>query len=100
MRQAELSWAAREQLDLYARNKSKLILLDRFFEANPLIAADGTPSGATKIYWMAYNAAVRSLAELRNTIAEMAREDLRFDKALAALQAEGKRVREQKALDE
>ena len=65
MRQAELSWAGRETLDLYARNKAKLIALDRYFEVSPLLAADGTPNGAVKVYWLAYNAAVRTLSELR-----------------------------------
>jgi hypothetical protein len=48
LRQAELSWAARETLDLYARNKSKLIALDRFFETTPLVVPGrcrGHPKG-------------------------------------------------------
>jgi hypothetical protein len=61
MRQAELSWAGRETLDLYARNKAKLIAMDRYFEIHPLIDADGTPAGARRIYWLAFNAALRSL---------------------------------------
>jgi hypothetical protein len=93
MRQAELSWAGRETLDLYAGNKSKLILLDRYFESAPLVGDDGTPNPATKVYWLAYNAAVRSLGELRGVIAEMAREDQRYDRALSALAAEGRKVR-------
>ena len=48
MRQAELSWAGRETLDLYARNKAKLIALDRYFETTPFIAADGTPTGRSR----------------------------------------------------
>jgi hypothetical protein len=94
MRQAELSWAARETLDLYARNKAKLMALDRYFETVPIIKADGTPHGATKIYWLSYNAALRSLGELRAVISEMAREDARFDRALEALAAEGRRTRD------
>jgi hypothetical protein len=94
LRQAELSWAARETLDLYARNKAKLIALDRHFEAVPLVNADGSPAGATRIYWLAHNSALRALGELRAVIAEMAREDRRFDRALQALAAEGRRVRE------
>jgi hypothetical protein len=93
MRQAELSWAGRETLDLYARNKAKLIALDRYFERSPLLQSDGTPNPATRIYWVSYNAAVRTLEALRGVIAEMAREDARFDKALGALTAEGARVR-------
>lgn len=94
MRQAELSWAGREMLDLYARNKAKLIALDRFFEETPLIREDGSPHGATKIYWLSYNAAIRSLEALRGVISEMAREDARYDRALEALASEGRRVRE------
>jgi hypothetical protein len=94
LRQAELSWQGREMLDLYARNKGKLIALDRYFESVPLVDRDGTPNGATKIYWQSYNAAVRSLTELRAVVEAMAREDQRFDKAVAALAAEGRRVRE------
>jgi hypothetical protein len=93
LRQAELSWQGREMLDLYARNKSKLIALDRYFETTPLIGADGTPNGATRIYWVSYNAAVRSLGELRAVVEAMAKEDVRFDKALSALATEGAKVR-------
>lgn len=93
MRQKELSWQGREMLDLYARNKAKLVSLDRYFETTPLIGADGTPNGATRIYWVSYNAAVRSLSELRAVVEAMAKEDMRFDSALQALQAEGARVR-------
>jgi hypothetical protein len=93
LRQAELSWAARETLDLYARNKAKLIALDRYFETTPLIREDGSPHGATKIYWLSYNAAIRSLEALRGVISQMAKEDARFDRALQALGEEGARVR-------
>jgi len=94
LRQAELSWAAREQLDVYARSKSKLIALDRWFEANPLVDAEGRPAGPTKIYWAALNACTKSLVELRRTIEAMAKEDSRYDRALETLVAEGRRVRE------
>jgi hypothetical protein len=100
MRQAELTWAGRETLDLYSRNKAKLIALDRYFEAEPFIQADGSPHGATKVYWTCFNAAVRTLAELRAVIEAMAREDARYDKALHSLAAEGKRVREGRNGDE
>jgi hypothetical protein len=60
MRQAELSRAGRETLDLYPRNKAKLIDLDRYFEQSPLLKPDGNPNPATKIYWVSYNAAVRT----------------------------------------
>ena len=95
MRQAELSWQGREMLDLYSRNKAKLVALDRYFETVPLVAPDGTPNGATRIYWLAYNASVRSLTELRSVVEAMAREDARFDHALTALAAEGRRVGEE-----
>ena len=81
-------------------NKSKLIALDRYFETVPLVGPDGTPNGATKIYWLAFNASVRSLAELRNVVEAMAREDSRFDRALTALQAEGAKVRGARSGDE
>ena len=61
LRQAELSWAAREQLDLYARNKAKLIALDRWFEENPLVEADGKPAGPNA-HLLAGLELVRSLA--------------------------------------
>jgi hypothetical protein len=93
LRQAELSWQGREMLDLYARNKAKLIALDRYFETVPLIDPDGSPNGATKVYWHSFNASVRALRELREVVEAMAREDIRFDRALSALQAEGARVR-------
>jgi hypothetical protein len=80
-------------LDLYARNKAKLIALDRYFETVPLVDPDGTPNGASRIYWVSYNAAVRSLGELRAVVEAMAREDMRFDRALSALQAEGAKTR-------
>ena len=58
--------AGRETLDLYARNKAKLIALDHYFERSALpVGADGAPNGAVKVYWLAYNAAVRTLEGLR-----------------------------------
>jgi hypothetical protein len=94
MRQIELSWAGRETLDLYARNKAKLIGMDRYFETHPLIGEDGEPAGATRIYWLSFNAALRSLDSLRAVIAQMTREDDRYDSALRALADEGRKVRE------
>lgn len=47
-----------------------------------------------RLYSSALNSSVRALAELRAVMSEMAREDVRFDKAVQALQAEGRRVRE------
>ena len=50
-----------------------------------------------KLYIAALNTSVRTLEALRGVIASMAREDARLDKALQALAAEGRRVREEGA---
>lgn len=91
LRQADLTWAGREVLDLYSRNRAKLVAIDRWLETHPMIDADGFPAPVLKVYWVSYNAALRTLTELRGVIADLADSDDRFDAALTALAAEGRR---------
>ncbi|HWQ23893.1 MAG TPA: hypothetical protein VNK94_07305 [Gaiellaceae bacterium] len=76
-------------LDLYARNRAKLIAIDRWLETNPMIDEEGQPAAVLKVYWLAHNAAMRALAELRGCVADLRREDLDIASALAALDREG-----------
>lgn len=60
-----------------------------------MIDAQGNDGGAMKLYIAALNTSVRTLEGLRGVIEAQAREDGRFDRALQALAAEGRRVREE-----
>jgi hypothetical protein len=93
VRYEDLTAAGREVVDLYARTRAKLAAIDRWFEQHPVIGADGTPSPALAAYSTLLNTASRQLAEVRRTLEAMAREDTRFDAALQALAAEGRRTK-------
>jgi hypothetical protein len=93
LRQRDMTWAGREILDSYCRAKSKVVAIDRWLESNPLVHGDGSYPAVLKLYFVSLNASTRLLEALRGLIAEMAREDARFDRALATLAAEGARVR-------
>ena len=94
LRQRDLSWHARELVDTYCCAKSKIAAVDRWLETNPLIDEAGNPAPVTRFYIAALNTSVRTLEALRGVLAEQAREDARFDRALQALAAEGRKVRE------
>lgn len=93
LRQRELTWAARELLDSYCRAKAKVVAIDAWLEHEPLIDEDGAAPAVMKLYFVALNASTRTLEALRALIADMARTDERFDDALTALAAEGRRIR-------
>jgi hypothetical protein len=93
LRQRDLTWAGREIHDSYCRAKSKVLAIDRWLEVNPLVYPDGGHPAVLKLYFVSLNASTRLLEALRGVISEMAREDVRFDKALEALAAEGRRTR-------
>jgi hypothetical protein len=93
LRQRDLTWSARELLDVYCCARAKVTAVDRWLETNPLIDAEGNPAPVTRFYLAALNTSVRTLEALRNVIAEMARADARFDQALSALAAEGRATR-------
>lgn len=95
LRQRDLTWGGRELLDVYCRAKAKVSAIDAWLEVNPVVDGEGNPAPVLKVYFVALNSSVRTLAELRNVVAAMAREDQRFDRALTALAAEGRRVREE-----
>jgi len=88
LRQAELSWVARETLDAYCRAKAKVMAVDRWLEQNPMIGEHGEVAGPMKMYFTALNSSVRTLEALRLVIGDLARHDDRYDDALAALEAE------------
>jgi hypothetical protein len=88
LRQAEMTWIARETLDLYARSKSKLHAIDNWLEQNPMIRENGEVAPVMKVYWHALNSSMRALDALRAVIADLARTDDRYVHALDALEAE------------
>jgi hypothetical protein len=93
LRQRDLTWAGRELLDSYCRGKAKVAAIDTWLESNALIDAEGNTPAVMKLYFVALNASTRTLGELRGVIADLAREDARFDAALTTLAAEGRRTR-------
>jgi hypothetical protein len=93
VRERHMSWAARELVDAYCRAKAKVVAIDEWLEAQPMIDGDGNPAAVLKVYFVALNSSTRTLDALRNTIEQLAREDERFDAALAALTSEGARIR-------
>jgi hypothetical protein len=95
LRQRDLNWSARELLEVYCCAKSKTAAIDQWLEVNPLIDERGNPAGVMKLYIAALNTSVRTLEALRGVLETQAREDGRFDQALQALAAEGRRVREE-----
>ena len=99
IRQRDLSWGARELLDIYCCARSKTAAVDAWLETHPLIDEAGNAAPVMRLYVAALNTSVRTLETLRAVIAEMAREDQRFDRALQALQAEGAAIRERRSAD-
>lgn len=93
LRQRDLTWAGRELLDGYCRAKAKVAAVDEWLESHAMIDEDGNVPGVMKLYFVALNASTRNLEALRGVISDLAREDDRFDSALQALQAEGRRIR-------
>jgi hypothetical protein len=94
IRQRDLNWAGRELLDTYCRAKAKVIAVDEWLETNPMINERGQAAGVMTFYLSALNASMRALEALRALLDQMAREDQRFDKALSALAAEGRKTQE------
>jgi hypothetical protein len=94
LRQRDLSWSGRELLDVYCCARSKITAIDTWLETNPLIDASGNVAPVMRVYLAALNTSVRTLEALRGVVAEMAREDQRFDKALQTLAAEGRKTQE------
>lgn len=93
LRQRDLNWAGRELLDIYCCSRAKITAVDEWLVTNPLIDASGNVAPVMKVYIAALNTSVRTLEALRGVIASMAREDVRFDRALQALAAEGRKTR-------
>src|SRR5262245_50013883 len=91
LRQRDLSWAGRELLDIYCCSRAKVTAIDEWLTVNPLIDASGNVAPVMKVYISALNTSVRTLEALRSVLASMAREDARFDKAIQALAAEGRK---------
>lgn len=92
LRQRDLNWSGRELLDIYCCSRAKITAIDEWLVTNPLIDASGNVAPAMKLYIAALNTSVRTLEALRGVIAELAREDVRFDRG-SALAAEGARTR-------
>jgi hypothetical protein len=98
LRQRDLDWSGRELLDIYCCARAKVTAIDKWLETHPLIDESGNVVNAMRFYVAALNTSVRTLEALRSVLADMAREDARFDKALSALALEGSRTR--KPVDE
>jgi hypothetical protein len=94
IRQRDLNWAGRELLDSYCRAKAKVVAIDEWLETNPMINERGEAAGVMRTYLSALNSSTRILEALRSLLDTLAQEDQRFDRALLALTAEGRRVRE------
>lgn len=99
VRYSDLNAAGRETVDLYARTRSKLAAVDDWLTKHPMLSEDGTPAPCMGLYATLLNTASRQLAELRRVLEAMAREDDRFDSALQALAAEGRRTKAGRELD-
>jgi hypothetical protein len=91
IRQAEMSWIAREQLDLYCRSRAKVLAVDAYLEQHAMIDADGNPAGCMRLYLASVNSSLRALEALRLVVGDLARTDDRYETALAALEAEAAR---------
>lgn len=88
MRQRDLSWAGRELLDSYCRSKAKVVAIDSWLEANPMISVEGKAPDVLRLYFVALNASTRTLEALRGVVATMANQDRDLASALAALDQE------------
>jgi hypothetical protein len=75
LRMAELTWAGREVLGLYAATLSKLQLIDAWLEAHDPIDDEGRPVAVLQLYASLSNTASRQLAELRQVVGAMGNED-------------------------
>lgn len=93
VRYKDLSAAGREAIDLYSRSRAKLAAIDRWFEQNPVVDADGVPSPALTAYSTLLNTSNRLLGRVLDVLQAMAREDDRYDHAVQALIEEGRRTR-------
>jgi predicted nuclease with RNAse H fold len=93
LRQAELTWAGRETLTNYARTLAKLKAIEDWLATHPMLAEDGTPAPCMALFSTLSNTATRQLGELRAVVADMAREDDRYDAVVQALIAEGRKTR-------
>jgi hypothetical protein len=99
LRQRDLTWAGRELLDTYCRSKAKLVAVDRWLETEPLIRPDGSVPQVMSFYLTCSNTSIRALDALRGVIVEMAKEDDRYDRALDALAAEGRKTGKSRETD-
>jgi hypothetical protein len=94
LRLRDLDWHGRELVHVYCACQAKITCVDQWLAENPMIDAAGNPAPVLKFYIAALNTSVRTLEALRGVLAQMAKEDARFDKALSSLAAEGARIRE------
>jgi hypothetical protein len=94
LRLRDLNWHGRELVDIYCAARAKTTTIDRWLETHDLIDESGNVAPVMKVYLAALNTSVRTLSELRSVLEAMAKQDARFDQALTALMAEGRRVRE------
>jgi hypothetical protein len=100
LRMSELTWAGRETLGLYAATLSKMKLIDAWIASNPPIDEQGKPAGVLALYATYANTASRQLALLQSVVADMAREDDRFDAAVEKLIQIGSKTKAGRAGDQ
>ncbi len=97
MRQNQLTWAGRETLSRYASTLAKLKAIDDWLLANPMLSESGVPAPCMPLFSTLSNTATRQLGELRAVVEQMAKEDDRYDAAVQALIAEGRKTKAGKA---
>jgi hypothetical protein len=100
LRQNQLTWAGRETLSRYASTLAKLKAIDDWLLSNPMLSESGVPAPCMPLFSTLSNTATRQLGELRAVVEQMAREDSRFDSAVEALIAEGRKTKAGRVADD
>jgi hypothetical protein len=97
VRYADLDAAGREAIDLYARARAKLAAIDDYLKTHPMLDERGEPAPCMALYATLLNTSNRLLASVLTVLSQMAREDDRYDAAVQALIAEGRKTKAGKA---
>jgi hypothetical protein len=93
VRYADLTAAGKEAITNYARATTKLEAMDRFFRTHTVVNDAGEPSPALASYWTGLNTANRALGRVLDVLQALAAADDKYDAAVQALIAEGRKTR-------
>jgi hypothetical protein len=93
VRLSDLDAAGREAVDLYARARAKLAAIDNWLTDHPMLDDSGTPAPCLALYSTLLNTSSRLLAQVLAVLEQKAREDSRYDHAVQALIAEGRKTK-------